>query len=74
MIMNSDLFCDEEIVRKAIVPPFDRMVVDRDAEYTIEATKVKLDANGGISAIGKGASPVSGITGSINHVSKLGSL
>ena len=57
LIMNSDLFCDEEIVRKAIVTPSDMMVVDRDAEYTMEATKVKLDANGWISAIGKDLPP-----------------
>ena len=53
MILNSDIFCEDKIIKKAIEATFNTMIVDADTEYTVEATKVKIDASGYISDIGK---------------------
>jgi len=53
LIVNSDVFCDPELLKKALRAPLDTMVVDVDAPYTREATKINIDAEGFIDKISK---------------------
>lgn len=53
LVINADLFCEDILIKKAIEAPFNAMMVDGNAQYTEEASKVKIDEAGYISNIGK---------------------
>lgn len=57
LVINSDIFCEDRIIKTALEAPFNAMIVDADAEYTAEGTKVCIDEAGCISAVGKDLPP-----------------
>lgn len=52
MVINADVFCDQSLIRKVIQSPLNMMLVDKDAIWTEEATKVHIN-NEIITNIGK---------------------
>lgn len=53
LILNADLFFEDGILEKLLREPSDAIVVDHSAEFTKEATKVKLNEAGFVADIGK---------------------
>lgn len=43
LIMNSDVFCEPDLLREAVYAPLDTLLVDGEKEFSAEATKVRLD-------------------------------
>lgn len=53
LVCNADVFCEEEILRDIIYGPRDSVLVDPEKDYSAEATKVRIDAQGRIIEISK---------------------
>ena len=53
LLLNSDIFCENALLKQAIAEPNNTMVVDKHVKFTQEATKVMIDESGYISYISK---------------------
>lgn len=53
LVMNSDVFCEPELIRDLIYGPPNSMLVDTEKSYSSEATKVRLNRQGFIYRVSK---------------------
>ncbi|HWP97283.1 MAG TPA: phosphocholine cytidylyltransferase family protein [Syntrophomonadaceae bacterium] len=53
LILNSDVFCEPDLLREAVYSPLDILLVDGEKEFSAEATKVRLDERSRVIEVSK---------------------